>query len=337
MTTLQLSLGAINKITGEYTYHKLANKKDTYICPDCNKDLILCQGNIRAHYFRHKIDTINPCHYYTKPTETQIHKDAKLLIKMLLEKKIPISFIKVCKSCKKNNEIKIPEIKETSNIHIEYRFEYNGLKIADVAYVDNGKILYIFEICNTHKTSCENRPEPWFEIDALSLINKVNEKLTSLQIQCIRSDNCVECVECINKNKTTLLQIKDDLKSKCSSDTSDNYCCFSDEILEMFIQIICEGDCKDLWLNTFSCMDDTDIIIYHNNNTCNDVIYDLKLINDIYNLKLNNYIINLEIYHGRCEIIIKNNKNINLIKILLIKCLTTIFGCDENEITINIT
>jgi competence CoiA-like predicted nuclease len=53
-----ISLGAKNKVTGEYVYLKIANKKDNYICPDCEKDLIVCQGEIRAHYFRHKVDTI---------------------------------------------------------------------------------------------------------------------------------------------------------------------------------------------------------------------------------------------------------------------------------------
>ena len=78
-----LSLGAINKNTGEYIYPKIANKKDKYICPECDKELILCQGNIKVHHFRHKADNINPCHHYSNPTEAQIHKDAKILLKNL--------------------------------------------------------------------------------------------------------------------------------------------------------------------------------------------------------------------------------------------------------------
>ena len=78
-----LSLGAINKLSGEYVYPKIANKKDEYICPECNKDLILCQGEIRVHHFRHKVDSVNPCNHYSNPTETQIHKDAKILLKNL--------------------------------------------------------------------------------------------------------------------------------------------------------------------------------------------------------------------------------------------------------------
>jgi competence CoiA-like predicted nuclease/uncharacterized protein YkuJ len=189
-------LGAINKNTREYVYPKVANKKDEYVCPDCNKDLILCQGDIRAHHFRHKVDSVNPCHHYSNPSESQIHKDAKNLLKNLLERKISISFIRNCCCCKKNEEYEIPEISETSNIQLEYRFEYNGVKTADVTYLEKGDILCIFEICNTHKTSCEDRPDPWFEIDAKRLIEQANDNsLTTLQISCIRCEKCDECIE----------------------------------------------------------------------------------------------------------------------------------------------
>ena len=201
-----LSLGAINKLTGEYVYPKIANKKDEYICPECNKDLILCQGNIKAHHFRHKVDSINPCHHYSNPTESQIHKDAKMLLKNLLERKIKISFIRNCCSCKKNEEYEIPETIGQSVIEIEYRFEYNGVKFADVAYIDDEELLCIFEICNTHKTCSENRPEPWFEIDAENLIKMANNNtLSSLQIKCIRVENCDECIE---REKNRLKQEK---------------------------------------------------------------------------------------------------------------------------------
>lgn len=196
-----LSLGAINKLTGEYVYPKIANKKDEYICPECNKDLILCQGEIRVHHFRHKVDSINPCQHYSNPTETQIHKDAKILLKNLLERKIPISFIRNCCCCKENEEYEIPEITETSVIQLEYRFDYNGIKIADVAYIDDNEILCIFEIYNTHKTCSENRPEPWFEINAETLIKIANDNnLSSLQIPCIRGEKCDECMERENAN-----------------------------------------------------------------------------------------------------------------------------------------
>ena len=197
-----LSLGAINKLNGEYVYPKIANKKDEYICPECNKDLILCQGEIIRPYFRHKVDSVNPCHHYSNPGETQIHKDAKLLLKTLLERKIPISFIRNCICCKKNEVSEIPEISETSVIKLEHRFEYNGPKIADVAYIDNDELFCIFEICNTHKTCSENRPEPWFEIDAETIIKLANDNsLTQIKIPCIRCEKCDDCIETEEKIK----------------------------------------------------------------------------------------------------------------------------------------
>jgi len=64
--------------------------------------------------------------------------------------------------------------------------------------MNNRKLECIFEICNTHKTRSENRPEPWFEFDAETFINSVNNiDLTSIQIQipCIRCEKCDECIE----------------------------------------------------------------------------------------------------------------------------------------------
>lgn len=190
-----LSLGAINKLTGEYVYPKIANKKDEYICPECNKDLILVQGDIRVHHFRHKVDNINPCHHYSNPTESQIHKNAKMLMKTLLERKIPISFIRNCCCCKKNEEFELPEINEGSIITLEHRFNYEDeLRIADVAHTFNGEIKGIYEICNTHKTCSGDRPEPWVEIDANSLLTLVNTNNEPLIINCIRCEKCEKCL-----------------------------------------------------------------------------------------------------------------------------------------------
>ena len=200
-----LSLGAINKHTGEYVYPKIANKKDEYICPECNKDLILVKGEVRVHHFRHKVDTKTPCNHYNKPTETQIHKDAKILLKTLLERKIPISFIRNCCECAGRSIWKPPEMNDTSIIKLEHRFEFNGTKIADVAWINDDKLYCIFEICNTHKTRNENRPEPWFEIDAETLIINANDdSLTLLEVPCIRRQIiCGKCRE-IKKQKQAI-------------------------------------------------------------------------------------------------------------------------------------
>jgi hypothetical protein len=186
-------LGAINKLTGEYIHPFFANKNDEYVCPECNRDLILCKGEKRIHHYRHKTDSAIPCNHYSNPGEAQIHKDAKRLIKSMLERKIQFSIVRKCVSCDTSEEFDIPEIDETSKIILEYRFEYNGLKIADVAYIENDEIVCIFEICNTHKTCSEDRPEPWFEIDARTLIDAVSNNNTVLKIPCIRCEKCDNC------------------------------------------------------------------------------------------------------------------------------------------------
>jgi uncharacterized protein YkuJ len=217
-------LGAINKDTKEYVYPAIANKQDKYICPECNKDLILKKGDIRIHHFSHFKDD-NPCNYYNKPTESQIHKDAKMLLKNLIDtKKLKIIF-RDCNMCNIAIEYEIPEISESSKINIEYRFNFNGLKIADVAYIDNNEIVCIFEICNTNKTKNENRPEPWFEIDAYDFINNVNNGIIN-NINCIRTETCEKCILLEEQDKllNKLVNCKrcKKLEPQCVMDTNIN-------------------------------------------------------------------------------------------------------------------
>lgn len=140
-----LRLGAINKLTNDYVLPINANKKDNYICPDCKKDLILCVGTIKVPYAE---DTAHQCTHYNAPTESQIHKSCKLLMKQLLDNRKPISFVRKCVSCHTYNEITMPSMIDKSRIEIEYRFEMEGkTKIADVAHLIDDKIACIFEIC----------------------------------------------------------------------------------------------------------------------------------------------------------------------------------------------
>ena len=187
-----LAMGAINKITGEYVYPKIANKNDKYACQDCGKDVIFVNGKIKIKHFRHHTNT-NSCDYYEKPNESQIHKDAKLLMKKILEDKNKIIFKRKCCECNDIECMNIDIMSKTSLIELEYKFIYNGKKIADVAYISNGKIMYIFEICNTHKTNEKDRPEPWFEIDASTFINYINSTDKTYEMLCVRHKRCMKC------------------------------------------------------------------------------------------------------------------------------------------------
>jgi competence CoiA-like predicted nuclease len=84
-------LGGINITTREYVYPDNANKCDKYICPDCEEEIILCKVSIRVPYYRHKNDSNErECNRYNNPSESQIHKEGKIIMKELLESNIII-------------------------------------------------------------------------------------------------------------------------------------------------------------------------------------------------------------------------------------------------------
>jgi hypothetical protein len=203
----ELKIGAINKITNQYVHPLEAEKDDHFMCIDCNQDVIVKKGNIRKHHFAHKNDS--NCHIYENPSESQIHKMAKIILKKSIEQKIPIKIYRKCVRCVNIDESMIDfeksEFTVLSRVVIEHRFEHNNsTKIADVAYLENECIKYIFEIKNTHKTDEKDRPEPWYEIDAKSIINGNNNKDSKMNqchimnIECIRHQLCKYCI--INNN-----------------------------------------------------------------------------------------------------------------------------------------
>ena len=219
------SMGAINKTTNNYEYPKIANKINKYKCPFCEKDVIFKNGKIKQPHFAHyKSD--NPCSYYEKPNETQIHKDAKLLMKTLLNNKNKILFYRECYECLLE-ENAIFEYKITDNDYnentlaiMEYRFNYNNSnRSADVALVENKDIKYIFEICYKNKTKEENRPEPWFEINSEKLINNINsikniDTNNEIRIECIRDYKCDYCKEVIEYERKRQIHFLEKLKIK---------------------------------------------------------------------------------------------------------------------------
>lgn len=201
----KLRLGAFDAETKEYTVPSKAVKGRSYICPDCNKPVIFRKGDIRVHHYAHKAET-SQCSYYEHPNESQIHKDAKLLMKKMLDDKKLIGFYWNCYKCKDDNsDIDTPDFiyEEGDKAVLEYR-DKNGKWIADVALVNEDKVKCIFEIKYKHKTTTV-RPEPWYEIDAVELINDINDCLMEVEkypdhcsfynepdyvwkIKCIRTD-----------------------------------------------------------------------------------------------------------------------------------------------------
>ena len=216
-------MGAINKTTNKYEYPKIANKINKYKCPFCEKNVIFRNGKIKQPHFAH-YKSNNHCSYYEKPNETQIHKDAKLLMKTLLDNKNKILFYRECYECLLE-ENTIFEYKITDNDYnkntiasMEYRFNYNNSnRSADVVLVENKNIKYIFEICYKNKTKEENRPEPWFEIKAETLINETNSGKNineegEIEIECIRHYKCDYCKEIIEYERNRQIHFLEKLQ-----------------------------------------------------------------------------------------------------------------------------
>lgn len=211
----KIRLGAIDKVSGVYVHPTQANKTTEYVCLECKHPVILCKGAINIVHFRHVTQNTS-CLGCTSTGESEIHRAAKHILKIILDRYTCL-LSSECTTCKKITKVKIPKINESNTISLEHRFEFNGIKIADVAYLENDNIKYIFEVFSMHITNSIDRPEPWYEIDAKQLIeifedrmdamdaihaNAMNENRGSsdrvsediVELNCIRKFVCKDCI-----------------------------------------------------------------------------------------------------------------------------------------------
>jgi len=198
-----LYMGALHKETNKHINPRFAIKEDKhhYICPDCKRSVIFRNGKIKRPHFAHKSEGIK-CNYYDKPSESEIHKEAKFLMSHILNERIPITFKKLCECCDTSSFYHINYTPNSKAVN-EHSFIYNNSqKYADVALLDNDKLDCIIEICHTNATKEGARPEPWFEIDATNFIHHINDnvKQSSYELSCMRRFECDKCIT--NRHKT---------------------------------------------------------------------------------------------------------------------------------------
>tara|TARA_R110000803_G_scaffold43272_4_gene92449 strand:- start:352 stop:1116 length:765 start_codon:yes stop_codon:yes gene_type:complete len=189
-------LGALLK--DEYTLPDNAEKGVVYKCPDCNRDVILRKGDVRKPHFAHKIDVIKGgCNFYNHPGESDLHKLVKHMVADMLKKRVINEIFWECHECKtmSNGPGYSQQIEYDIDDHVIVEYRGNGY-VADVAVLNKGRVKYIFEICNTHKTTTP-RPEPWFEIDAKTFLE--DDDTTSLL--CMRKHYCNPCGAIIKGEK----------------------------------------------------------------------------------------------------------------------------------------
>ena len=201
-----IQLGATEVVSGIYYSPTQAVKGKDYKCIECAQKVILRKGQIRKAHFAHYSQT-NTCNYYDHPNESQIHKDAKLLMAKLLTERKRIQFIwgcsyEPCYATASNTYAfqGYPSIqyKDGDEVLLEHRDKENKW-IADIAIVNKGLVRYIIEIKNTHGTTTA-RPEPWYEVGALELIeniNKINTETDPELIEYNNSEEFIYTIECV--------------------------------------------------------------------------------------------------------------------------------------------
>jgi hypothetical protein len=189
---------AIDKRTGLVVPPQLATKLNKYCCPNCNNDVTFKNGLINASHFAHKKN--NACGYYDKIEdryyfgESTNHKLAKIFIKSIIDARMPFTINKKCFTCKEEKEIINFNKFDNADCKIEYGFQFNSRKyIADVGILNNNELVFIIEICHTHKTNEIDRPTGmWAEIYSVDITSSML-LLPKIKLNCVRPYECVKC------------------------------------------------------------------------------------------------------------------------------------------------
>jgi hypothetical protein len=205
-----MNFGAIDGETKHYILPEKALKGNLYTCVECNQKVILRQGDIRVHHFAH-LNPTTKCKYYENPGESETHKHAKLLLKKWLEEKRLITLHWNCQNdtpigfCRIREEYDI-EYKDGDEVIVEYR-DVNKKYIADIAVINNGNIRYIIEVKQSHRTTTNCRPEPWFEVEAKYVSEGLYFKSEPVYLENCRLNEKKHCVICKVKEQPWVLNI----------------------------------------------------------------------------------------------------------------------------------
>ncbi len=180
-----------------YVLPIFGDKSYKYSCPECESEVILKQGKKNRHHFAHKES--NNCVYYDNPSDKEMHKNAKMYIKNLLENGYVLEITKNCKKCRKS--ISVKRLEKTNDIDIKSgcKLKINGeIIISDIVMLNNktNKVECIIEIYNTNNTDEPVRPEPWIKLSASKIISKTYENNDVIvDYKCCREYFCDKCTE----------------------------------------------------------------------------------------------------------------------------------------------
>lgn len=182
-----MNAGAIDAETGAYVLPVRASKDRSYVCADCRARVVFRKGDIRIPHFAHWAGA--GCGYYEHPSESQIHKDAKLRLAEILKNKKEIKLGWSCgaERCQGGGSGDAIFTCVDGDVVVTEHRGPNGAWVADVAVLNGQKVKCIFEVMHTHKT-VTSRPEPWYEIDAREILKEGDCYYT-----CLRQKLCNAC------------------------------------------------------------------------------------------------------------------------------------------------
>ena len=225
-----MNKGAIEIDTNKYILPQYALKGVNYKCFDetCNRFVRRVKKSKTGAitHFRHlKADGGEDCvceRYSLNRvlTADEIHKDAILNLKYLLENnEITKKVVRYCSCCKDNRVVdkEIEKLEQDERIIKEHSFSFNGSNSrADIARIGiDGKLKEIYEIKHTHATKEGDRPVDieWYEIDATKLnkkigeIGEIGEIGDNIILECERiNELCFDCLE--KKKRDELVKIE---------------------------------------------------------------------------------------------------------------------------------
>lgn len=226
MNKIKIEKCALNTFTGLYQSPIFADKKYEYICPDpsCNEIVFLKKGEKNRAHFCHKKNTY--CRRYdTGLTESDLHKEAKHILRELISRGYNILFKRKCNGSLINEKCDTTCLKycsklnENQKVIEEYSMDFKGGKIkpdlAMISYEDDiEEVDEIYEIFKTHRTKESDRPSyiEWYEIKAEEICNIVSTIKDDKKVilDCMRVWQCEECALADEKEKKRLIKLEQD-------------------------------------------------------------------------------------------------------------------------------
>jgi hypothetical protein len=195
-------LGAIDSESNRYTRPTEATKDRDYKCIDCEQVLVFKRGKIKRPHFAHKPGS--DCTYFDHTNESKLHKEAKLAITQHLRDGKTVHVLYNCLKCR-GQTTKIIQCATNDMVVCEYRDDMGCRYDVAILDKDKDKVKYVLEVMHTHATTTM-RPEPWFEVKAIDILETLSESQDgSCIVSCRRTDRnkdrSNDCENCWKREK----------------------------------------------------------------------------------------------------------------------------------------